>query len=190
MTATRSFAHFSGSPLPESWRAVRLRDRPPHRPQVACRPAGGFSTPASLVNNATRRSRGMNRSTREAHASNAPGLWKSAPQLAAALAIMVGLAATTPASADTGFGHDGASLAHPTGTLVSGPNSPDRKKSTSDADVKLTAASMFESILKDVPGWEASGLANFLVEAAARSQSVKPTDHRPTSISAARSSTG
>jgi hypothetical protein len=31
---------------------------------------------------------------------------------------MVGLAAATPASADTGLGHDGASLAHPTGTLA------------------------------------------------------------------------
>jgi hypothetical protein len=148
-----------------------------------------FPTPASPVNNTKRRSREMNRSTRKAHASNTPGFWKSAPQLTAPLAIMVGLAAATPASADTGLGHDGASLAHPTGTLVSGPNIPARKKSTPAADVKLTAASTFESILKDVPGWEASGLANFLVEAAARSQSVKPTDG-PTSKSAARSSTG
>jgi hypothetical protein len=114
----------------------------------------------------------MNRSTRRAHASNAPVFWKGERQLTAALAIMVSLAAT-PASADTAFGHDGAGLAHPTGTLVSGPNSPARKKSTTDADVKLTAAPMFESILEDVPGSEASGLANLLVEAAARSQSVK-----------------
>jgi hypothetical protein len=110
--------------------------------------------------------------TRDAHAVNAPGFWKHARQLTAAVAITVGLV-VTPAAADTGFRSAGAQLGQVTGELVTGPNIPARKKSTTDADVKLATALMLESILEDVPGSEASGLANLLVEAAALSQSPR-----------------
>jgi hypothetical protein len=87
-----------------------------------------------------------------------------------------------PASAITGSAHADDHFASLTGELVAAPSDPVRQKSTTEGEIKFTAATIFESILENVPGSEASGLASLLVEAAAKSQPRTGQHHRPRSI--------